>query len=218
VIKKDVIAQVLQLSENSDWKDGRMDGWKGSVPRASCRYSIPSVFAPYCIIMIFIAVHLLLTADSALAHKMMMDSMVNDNGTVLLETFFPDGTPARSTKVEVFSPDGSQFVTGTTNADGQFIFTPGREAGVWKAVATGKMGHKTSTEFEIGAGISAEEQTEALKESKPARKRIAHKEPIPWNQILSGFGFIFGISAFIISLKLKADLKKLKNALTSTRN
>jgi len=155
---------------------------------------------------------------NALAHKMMMDAMVNDDGTVLLEAFFPDGSPAKNTKVEVFLPDGSQFVEGTTNADGQFIFTPEKEAGVWKAVATGKMGHKTSAEFEIVAGVSAEEQTESIKEAKPARKRIAHKEPIPWNQIISGFGFIFGISAFIISLKLRADLKRLKNALSSTRN
>ena len=86
------------------------------------------------------------------------------------------------------------------------------------------MGHKTSAEFEVVAGVSAEEQIESIKEepiekkAKPERKRIAHKEPIPWNQIISGFGFIFGISAFIISLKLRADLKRLKNALTSTRN
>jgi hypothetical protein len=155
---------------------------------------------------------------SALAHKMMIDAMINDDGTVLLEAFFPDGAPAKNTNVEVFLPNGSRFVEGTTNTDGQFIFTPEREDGVWKAVATGKMGHKTSAEFEIVASISAEEQTELIREAQPARKKIAHKEPIPWNQILSGLGFIFGISAFVISLKLKADLDRLKNALTSTRN
>ena len=176
------------------------------------------------IVIIFLAIYVLFMPKSALAHKMMMDSMVNDDGTVLLEAFFPDGSPAKNTKIEVFSPDGSQFAEGTTNADGQFIFTPKKEAGIWKAVATGKMGHKTSAEFEIVAGVGAFEQTESIKEepiekkSKPEGKRIAHKEPIPWNQIISGLGFIFGISAFIITLKLKADLKRLKNALTSTRN
>jgi nickel transport protein len=170
------------------------------------------------IVIIFLFIYVLLMPEAALAHKMMLDAMVNDDGTVLLEAFFPDGAPAKNTKVEVFLPDGSQFVESTTNADGQFIFTPEKEAGVWKAVATGKMGHKTSAEFEIVAGISAEEQTESIKEPEPARRKIAHKEPIPWNRIISGFGFIFGISAFIISLKLKADLKRLKNALTSTRD
>jgi len=185
------------------------------------------------IVIIVLAIYVLLIPKIALAHKMMMDAMVNDDGTVLLEAFFPDGSPAKNTKVEVFSPDGSQVMEGTTNADGQLIFTPEKKTGVWKAVATGKMGHKTSADFEIATGVSedgftgvnhAEEQKESIKEepvekeSKPVGKRIAHKEPIPWNQIISGFGFIFGISAFIISLKLKADLKKLKNALTSTRN
>ena len=176
------------------------------------------------IAIIFLAIYVLFMPPNVLAHKMMMDSMVNDDGTVLLEAFFPDGSPARNTKVEVFSPDGSLFTEGTTSEEGQFIFTPEKKAGIWKAVATGQMGHKTSAEFEIVAGASAEEQTESVKEepiekeSKPVEKRIAHKEPIPWNQIISGFGFIFGISAFVISLKLKADLKKIKNALTSTRD
>jgi len=176
------------------------------------------------IVIIVLAIYVLLIPKIALAHKMMMDAMVNDDGTVLLEAFFPDGSPAKNTKVEVFSPDGSQVMEGTTNADGQLIFTPEKKTGVWKSVATGKMGHKTSAEFEITAGVSTKKQTEAIKEepvekeSKPVGKRIVHKEPIPWNQIISGFGFIFGISAFVISLKLKADLKKLKNALTSTRD
>ena len=161
--------------------------------------------------IIFLVIGVLFMPKSALAHKMMMDSMVNDDGTVLLEAFFPDGSPARNTKVEVFSPDGSMLAEGTTNADGQFIFTPKKEEGVWKAVATGKMGHRAPTEFEIVTGIRNSEL-------KQESKRIAHKEPIPWNKIISGFGFIFGISAFIISLKLRADLKRLKNALTSTRH
>ena len=176
------------------------------------------------IVIIFLAIYISFIPKIALAHKMMMDAMVNDDGTVLLEAFFPDGSPAKNTKVEVFSPDGSQVMEGTTNADGQLIFTPEKKTGVWKAVATGKMGHKTSAEFEIVTSVSPEEQTESIKEepvekeSEPVGKRIAHKEPIPWNQIISGVGFIFGISAFVISLKLKADLNKLKNALTSTRN
>ena len=176
------------------------------------------------IVIIFLAIYISFIPKIALAHKMMMDAMVNDDGTVLLEAFFPDGSPAKNTKVEVFSPDGSQVMEGTTNADGQFIFTPEKKMGVWKAVATGKTGHKTSAEFEMVAVVGSEEQTESIEEElvkgepKSERKRIAHKEAIPWNQIISGFGFIFGISAFIISLKLKADLKKLKNALTSTRN
>lgn len=224
-MKKNVMTRVLQLSENNDPSIRILpvffqgDFIKGL--GANCKSRI---------VIIFIAIHVLLMSGNAFAHKMMMDAMVNDDGTVLLEAFFPDGSPAKNTKVEIFSPDGSQFMEGTTNADGQFIFTPEKKAGIWKAVTTGQMGHKTSTEFEIVAGVSAEEmargqdgkRAEELEirnsELKQKSKRIAHKEPIPWNQIISGFGFIFGISAFVISLKLKADLKKLKNALTSTRD
>ncbi|MFQ6040298.1 MAG: hypothetical protein ACE5PV_05530 [Candidatus Poribacteria bacterium] len=215
MMKKNVVIKVLQLSENSDWKDGRMEG-RGREPnlpilqKDNCIKGLGASCKSRMVIM-FLAIYVLFMPKSALAHKMMMDSMVNDDGTVLLEAFFPDGSPARNTKVEVFSPDGSLFAEGTTNVDGQFTFTPAKKEGAWKAVATGKMGHKTSTEFEIVAGARNSEL-------KQESKRIAHKEPIPWNQIISGFGFIFGMSAFIISLKLRADLKRLKNALTSTRN
>ena len=33
-------------------------------------------------------------------------------------------------------------------------------------------------------------------------------EPIPWTSVLAGLGFIFGISAFITVLKLRAEVRR----------
>lgn len=163
------------------------------------------------ITIIFFLIYTLFISLDAFAHKMLIDTLVNKDGTVLIEAFFPDGSPAKNTKIEVFSPAGSLFTKGTTNESGQFIVTPEEKPGTWKAVAEGKMGHKTSTEFEIGAGVGEKEPVklaEKEEESRPKRKKLTHKEPIPWYNIISGLGFIFGVSAFIISLKLRAELKK----------
>ena len=166
------------------------------------------------ITMFFFIIYTLFISPDLFAHKMLMDVLVNKDGTVQIEAFFPDGTLAKNVKIEAFSPDASLFVEGQTNEYGQFIITPVEKSGIWKAVATGKMGHRVSTEFEISAGVSKKEPKELVekeKESKPKRKKLARKEPIPWYHIISGLGFIFGVSAFIISLKLRAELKRLKN-------
>jgi len=165
--------------------------------------------------MIFFAICALFLPCDALAHKMLVDALVNEDGTVQIEAFFPDGSPAKNTQIEVFSPNGTLFTEGTTDAKGQFITTPEGEDGVWRAVATGKMGHKTSTAFEIRAGVETGEQsTEAKEKAEHEREKPARKEGLPLLQIISGLGFIFGISAFIMCLKLKADLSRLKNAPT----
>lgn len=166
---------------------------------------------------ILLAICVIFLPSEALAHKMLVDALVNEDGTVQIEAFFPDGSPARNTKIEVFSPDGNLFKEGTTNSEGQFITTLKPGSGTWKTVATGKMGHKTSTKFKILTGVETEatpESTVVEEKTKPEENRLAHKEALPLLQIISGFGFIFGISAFIMCLKLRADLSRLKNAST----
>jgi len=166
------------------------------------------------ITIMFFLIYTLFISPDAFAHKMLMDALVNKDGTVQIEVFFPDGSPAVNVKIEVFSPDDSLFVEGQTNEDGQFIITHKEKSGIWKAVAIGKMGHRVSKEFEIVAGIGVKEPVELIEneESNPRREKLAHKEPFPWYQIISGLGFIFGVSAFIISIKLRSDLKRLKGS------
>ena len=156
---------------------------------------------------------LLLTAThEAWAHKMMAAALPRDDGTVLLQAFFPDGKPARGVKVEVFRPDGSVLLTAQTDDAGKLTVTPDA-AGQWKATFTGSMGHKTRAEFCVGAAQEpaspAIPRPDATAAGPGHQESLIQKEPFPWVKVAAGLGFIFGLSALLMCLKLRASLKKL---------
>jgi len=183
---------------------------------------------------------LALTAPgTAWAHKMLARSRVHEDGTVLLQAFFPDGKPARDITIEVRRPDGSRFKTGKTDERGKFTFTPDGTPGRWTATFTGTLGHKTETSFDIapaaqgiapGAGstsvagrvptASAEGRAAPVAADRPApapstSESLIQKEPLPATQVLAGLGFIFGLSAFLLCLKLRADIRRLRGDVDS---
>lgn len=164
-------------------------------------------------IMIVILFMMVFLPKVALAHKMLIDALVEEDGTVLVQAFFPDGSPAKNCKVEIFTEEGRLFKEGLTDKEGQFIFRPEGAAGTYKAVATGTMGHKGQVSFEIGKPKAPSEEAEGLGEVKPQKMRLTHKEKFPWLEIIAGLGFIFGLSSFILCLKLRSELKN-----ASTRN
>lgn len=151
----------------------------------------------------------------ALAHRILADSQVGGDGKVRIEAFFPDGTPARGGRVEIFLPGGEVFIDGTTGKDGFFFFNPKRQQGVWRAVVTGMMGHRAETEFEI-ATVSEDTARQEGKRGSTGdglkKISVAHVEEIPWLKIISGLGFIFALASFIMVMKLRAELKRTKNA------
>ena len=156
---------------------------------------------------------LIFIARAALAHRMLVDCLVNEERTVQIEVFFPDGSPAKKVKVEVFEPDGSLFIEGKTDMEGRFFLHPHRTPGTWRVVATGAMGHRAKAQFELTGEIKEKGRPEKDVVPTPGAKRLAHKEAIPWFEIIAGLGFIFGLSSFILSLKLRSQIKG-KNAST----
>ena len=76
------------------------------------------------------------------------------------------------------------------------------------------LGHRGETKVAIpGAAPTAPPRTSetavpAPGSDRPAPTTPAPGEPLPWNSILAGLGFIFGLSAFVMVLKLKADLRR----------
>lgn len=152
----------------------------------------------------------LLSANGALAHRMLVDALVRKDGKVQVEAFFPDGSPVKNMKVEIFSPDGSLFKEGKTDMEGRFLVTPTGPAGTWRAVVTGMMGHRAETKFEVGTLAGSEE---AIHVKPPVRvsketKGLAHREEIPWFRIIAGLGFIFGLAALIMQLKLQSEWRQ----------
>jgi len=176
---------------------------------------------------------LLLRTSQALSHKMLGDALVNADGTVLIEAFFPDGSPVKNMQVEVFKPDGSLFIESKTDQKGQVIINPKGPKGIWKAVIIGKMGHRTEVEFEITpdslGGAEGEKaklgesqasgklirEEDPCKSHQPKATRLAHKEETPWFQIIAGLAFILALTSLIMQLKSRQE-RKSGNA--STRN
>jgi len=182
------------------------------------------------IVWLWAAALLLAVAGDAHAHKMMAHGRVYDDGTVLLQGFFPDGKAARGVAVEVRRPDGSLFLEGTTDGKGKLTFTPDGPAGQWSATFTGSMGHKVTTTFQVDSpgdrpsasvaeagpvapeppGDSGTPRGPAAPTSAAAQDDLRVREPFPWTRVLAGLGFIFGLSALLMGLGLRKRLRALE--------
>ncbi|MFO7958546.1 MAG: hypothetical protein R6X33_15765 [Candidatus Brocadiia bacterium] len=159
----------------------------------------------------------LVLAPDALAHKMLAVARVREDGTVRLQAVFPDGKPARGVKVEVRRPNGDLFTEGETDERGELTIQPDGPPGRWSAVFTGSMGHRLETTFSVeGAtpertapvardAANREDEGEASPQPDP---EPSEAEPVPWTRVLAGLGFVFGLAAFLMCLKFRADLRR----------
>jgi len=158
----------------------------------------------------------LAASPQAFGHKMIAASRVHEDGTVLVQAFFPDGKPAQNVKADVLRPDGSTFLTGETDQEGKLRVEPDTQ-GQWTVVFTGSMGHQTKCTFTMApsgepAPVSQEPAvSDAQGKPEPVHheESLAAPEPFPWSNVLSGLGFVFGLSAFIMCLRLRADLRRI---------
>ena len=104
-------------------------------------------------------------------------------------------------------------VGGQTDAQGICRFT-GLKPGAYSVSAGDPLGHRGETKVNIpGAAPTAsprppETAVPTPGSGSPTPATPATGEPLPWNSILAGLGFIFGLSAFVMVLKLKADLRR----------
>jgi len=152
------------------------------------------------------------TAGEAHAHKMIAARRVHEDGTVLLQAFFPDGKPARGVQVEVRRPDGSLFAAERTDGQGKLVIRPDDMPGQWTATFLGSMGHRTETQFTMGRAASAQGAPAAAPNATaaPGDESLIVKEPVPWWNVLAGLGFILGLSAFLMCLNLRREVARLK--------
>ncbi len=140
--------------------------------------------------------------SSSHAHRMLIDCMVED-GTVLVDIFFPNGRPAKNVKIEVYKPDETLYVSGETDEAGRFSFDAGHETRL-KVTATGELGHKVEQELSLKKGKPPEES----KETVPARGEVKRRETFPFREVFAGLGYIFGAAGILMYLKARSDLKK----------
>ncbi|KPJ57661.1 MAG: hypothetical protein AMS15_09830 [Planctomycetes bacterium DG_23] len=155
----------------------------------------------------------LFSPTAAFAHKMLIDAFAQEDETILVEALFPDGSPVKNCKVEIFAEDGRLFKEGTTDEDGRFVLKSEGATGTYKAVVTGTLGHRAEVSFAIEKFEEVAEEAERPSEISPQKMKLSPKEKFPWLEIIAGLGFIFGLSSFILCLKLRSEFKN-----ASTRN
>lgn len=159
----------------------------------------------------------------AQAHKLLVSATPQADGTLTVQAFFPDGAPAQDVPVSLTPPDGSPPLVGKTDAQGNARFAH-LKPGAHRLEAGDPLGHRAEKRVVVpgkagppapraapqqapapsGAAAAASPATSAPPSTPPSPPG----EPIPWTSVLAGLGFIFGISAFITVLKLRAEVRR----------
>jgi hypothetical protein len=144
-------------------------------------------------------------ASGAQAHKLLVSAQSAGPGVLKVQAFFPDGNPAQEVSVTVVPAAGGASRTGLTDAQGLLTLT-GLSPGDYRVVVGDPLGHRAETRVVLpgGAAPAAPAPAPAVSSQAPAPPG----EPLPWSNILAGLGFIFGVSAFILVLKLRAEFKR----------
>ena len=148
-------------------------------------------------------------AAPAQAHKLLISAVPEDGG-LRVQVFFPDGTPAQEVPVEVMAADGRPSLTGKTDKQGLCLIG-GVGPGRYRVAAGDPLGHLAETRIMVPGAAAPAPGTPPAGSPPAAAAPTAPKpggEPVPWTNILAGLGFIFGVSAFVLVLKLRAEVRK----------
>ena len=165
----------------------------------------------------------LISPPMAQAHKLLISITPEANGSLIVQAFFPDGNPAQDVPLRVTPEDGSPPLTGKTDSQGNFRFTEVKP-GSYRIEAGDPLGHRAEKRVIVpGRPASKAPEVSSQKAAAPSRTAAAASkvitpppatppppqgEPIPWANILAGLGFIFGLTAFVMVLKLRAEVRR----------
>ena len=108
-------------------------------------------------------------------HRMLMNYQV---GQIDVEVYFSGGMPAQNAHVTVYKPDGTLYMEGETNDEGEFSFEPTVMQGEWQVVAE-HSGHRA----EILIGAEGEGGTGEI--------------PL-YITLIAGFGYLIGLGGAAI--------------------
>jgi len=146
----------------------------------------------------FILLILFLLPLEANAHKLLIDYTLQRNG-IFVESFFPDGKPARDILIRMKDGNGIVLKQGTTDKKGGYFFSVDEGANYLMEADAG-LGHFTTLEISSSAWENATflndpvgGQSESEKETSQQVSKIK-KEPLPVIKILFGFGIIAAIA------------------------
>jgi cobalt/nickel transport system permease protein len=143
----------------------------------------------------------LLAPHPALAHKLLIDYTPVKEG-VLVEAFFPDGTPAQNTTMRLMTSDGTVLQKAMTNDHGGFLF-PIPERRDYEADADAQMGHyaKVAIPASALAGVTLSSATTVDAADIERTVSKVKKQAFPVTKVAIGWGVlaILGGGAFLIA-------------------
>jgi len=143
----------------------------------------------------------------ARAHRVNVFAYVED-GTIHTESYFSGGAPCRECKIEVSDGSGKLLLTGKTDEQGEFSFTPPIR-GDMKIVLWAGMGHRAEYT------LKAEELPDSTATKKPTTQQP--KKPRPQRpkpqlptlaQAIAGIGYIVGIVGIAMYIRARQLRKK----------
>lgn len=156
----------------------------------------------------------LAAASGAQAHKLLVSAIPQADGALTVQAFFPDGNPAQEVPVAVIPLDGRPPLSGKTDTQGLCKIGP-LNPGQYRVEVGDPLGHRAETRLVI-TGAGAQEAGTAPKATTPPAAATAAPtapppagEPLPWGNLLAGLGFIFGVTAFLLVLKLRGEVRRL---------
>jgi|GEM_PF-38494 len=165
--------------------------------------------------LLFAIAGILWAAAPVKAHRLDADYRVRPDGKVQVESWFDVGGKAPAgAKVQVFRPDGALLSEGSLDEQGIFVFAP-KEAENLKVVVSAGAGHRA--EFVVSRDKLRQTAAEGIKpadvDPSPApTPMIDRSYQFPYKEILSGFGFLLGLAAFVMSWRNMRHLRELKRA------
>jgi len=128
-----------------------------------------------------------LAPTSAHAHKLLIDYTPVKEG-LLIEAFFPDGTPARKTTLRLMAEDGTVVGRGMTNEHGGHLFAV-PERTDYVADADAGMGHYTKVAIPAADLADVEPGATLTEDAADIEKTVTkvRKEPFPLGRVVIGF-------------------------------
>jgi cobalt/nickel transport system permease protein len=137
----------------------------------------------------------------ALAHKLLIDYTPVKEG-VLVEAYFPDGTPARNTTMHLMTEDGKVLAQGMTSDQGGHLFAIPSMAN-YVADADAQMGHYARVEIPASALNGVELGATLTEDAADIEKTVTkvHKEAFPLVKVAIGWGVlaVLGGGAFLLT-------------------
>jgi cobalt/nickel transport system permease protein len=151
---------------------------------------------------------------SARAHRLEAEYRILADGRVQIESWFDlTGDSPQGATVQVFRADGQLVLEGKLDDKGLFSFESKRSEALRVVVAAGA-GHRK--ELLIPKAATTGDAPDAAQNSaglddqqSPFADRSTR---VTIKDIVAGFGFVFGLAAFLLSMRNTQQLRQLKNS------